>query len=263
MSGLSSFSVERQNYSGLLEKILISANKILHSHPYSEVQVIRNYLDQRLSTWRDKKYTFGYLPPIEKFDQFENLFSIQDLLQSKILYQHSSFTNLRNFFQYHPLIFPYYDEYGYLVSLTGRTVLSERERKDLKIDKYKNLFFNRNHYLFGLFQARSSILENKFVVLVEGQFDCFAAWQKKFYPIIALGGTSFSPEQKFILRRWTKKIYLLLNPDTAGQKGQEKILNNCDFDFDFSKIELPKGYKDLDEFFLKHSREEFVDLIPP
>ena len=47
------------------------------------------------------------------------------------------------------LVMPYRDVYGRIIGIVGRSILSDNERKNKNIAKYKNTHFAKRSNLFG------------------------------------------------------------------------------------------------------------------
>ena len=74
---------------------------------------------------------------------------------------------------------PFRDPYGKVAALVGRSLLSEKERTEKKLPKYKNTKpFLKGHNVFGLYENKQTILDKNSVYVVEGQFDVIKAVEK-------------------------------------------------------------------------------------
>jgi DNA primase len=247
-----------QSHSQKLHRIISASQKILHSSNHSEVLELRAYLNSRLSLETQKQFEIGFLPSPENYSFFQNEFLLSDFLETRIFYQQGG---IRSLFPFHSLLLPYRDEYGNYVSISSRTLLSEEERKSREIEKYKNLFFNKNQYIFGLYDAKKEILKRGFAFLVEGQFDTYSAHSRGLKNTVGMCGSSFGFHQQFLLRLYTNKLYFLFDSDEAGQKAARKIQQHNLFQFEMYFLSLPLGYKDVDEYFRNHSQEDFYSEI--
>jgi len=147
----------------------------------------------------------------------------------------------------HNITIPYYDIYGNIKALVGRTTLSEDDRKDQGLQKYKYTRFSKSLHLFGLYQARQAILEKNSVILVEGQIDCITCHEYGVHNVVAIGGISLSKRQFQLLSRYAQKFYLLLDNDIEGRKAQQRIMKRYANLAKFEILEMPTRYKDVDE----------------
>lgn len=78
--------------------------------------------------------------------------------------------------------------------------------------------FNKGRLLYGLDRARKPIRAVDQAVIVEGYLDVIAVHQAGFENVISPMGTALTEDQLRLLKRFTRKIVLALDPDTAGQK---------------------------------------------
>ncbi|MGE4056159.1 MAG: toprim domain-containing protein, partial [Vicinamibacterales bacterium] len=87
-----------------------------------------------------------------------------------------------------------------------------------------------------------------YVVLVEGYFDFAQVFQSNAAPVVASCGTALTPQQAQLLRRFTTKIVLSYDPDTAGEgaaaKSSELLVREG---FDVNVLVLDNG-QDPDTF---------------
>lgn len=122
-----------------------------------------------------------------------------------------------------------------------------RALADDDIPKYLNspqsLLFDKSAILYGLDKARKPIRSVDQAVIVEGYFDVIGLHQAGFKNAVSPMGTALTPIQMRLLKRYTRKIILALDPDIAGEKATMKGLevaretmdHSPDFVFD------PKG----------------------
>lgn len=246
-------------------KALVSAcSDILHTYPLADKAA--SYLNNRLNFQTQKKFQFGYFPPQNQLQILFSYFEIEELLDFGIIYEDKLNVgdNQRVFLsqlQDHNLILPYKDVYGNVIALVGRSILEEEDRKNIGIAKYKNTSFKKSKHLFGLNEARNSILELGYTYVVEGQFDCIQAHNHNITNIVALGSSNMSLEQLCLLLRYTNHIKLLLDNDEAGESGRNRIMEKFGKYTDISNVYVPQGFKDLDEFLAESSVNSERDLL--
>jgi DNA primase len=157
------------------------------------------------------------------------------------------FAKISTFFKQHHLLIPFYDVYGNPISLSGRTLLSDKKQKELKISKYKHLPFIKRFHLFGLNLAYKEIVKKDKVIIVEGQFDAISCYIHGIKNVVALCGSKLTFEQIVLLKRFTNNFDLLLDNDEAGEGGFEKANKNSEkLNIHVNKISIPSEYKDID-----------------
>jgi len=77
--------------------------------------------------------------------------------------------------------------------------------------------FSKSHLLYGLDRARKPIRIADQAVIVEGYMDVIALHQAGFENVISPMGTALTEDQLRLLKRFSKRIVLALDPDAAGQ----------------------------------------------
>jgi len=237
----------------MFDKIVEACQYLLNNFP--EAQFCKSYLNSRLSQESQESFQFGYFPTS---NHAEVLFSLVD---KNILYENGLMyikyiedslcprTMSLSYFEYHPLVEPFRDAYGEIIGLVGRSLLSDEERKRYRIDKYKNTKFAKAHHLFGLYENKRHIVEQRSVHIVEGQFDVIKSVEKGFKNIVGLGSSNMSDYQLAIISRYTNNLFLLLDNDEAGMKGRKRIMEKFGRFANIRNFYLPKEYKDIDEYF--------------
>ncbi len=78
--------------------------------------------------------------------------------------------------------------------------------------------------LFNLDKAKEAIRKLDYAILVEGQMDCISVYTAGFHNVIASSGTAFTELQARLLGRFSKKIVVNFDPDTAGAAAAERSL---------------------------------------
>lgn len=243
-----------------LERVLDSCTYLLNNSPEGEDCL--SYLDGRLSKEMQKLFGFGYFPNSKNLNLLINFIGEEALKDLGLMYA----KNMNNpnvpqsinfpFFENWPLVMPYRDVYGNVVAIVARSLFDDEERKLLNISKYKNTEFKKGNHVFGLYEAKSHILKSGFVYVVEGQFDVIKAFEKGLRNVVAIGNSNLSAYQLSLICRYTKNIIMLLDNDEAGEMGRRKAIEKYG---NFANIGgntyLPKGYKDLDEYFKTHDVE--------
>jgi DNA primase catalytic core len=252
----------------MLDKIVESCQYLLQNYP--EAQDCKSYLDSRLTQESQDRFQFGFFPGIMHLPVLVDMVGEDTLYKEKLLYSRKIEDTLSPrtiqfcYFENHPLILPFRNNYGEIVALVGRTMLPEPEWKALKLSKYKNTAesptFKKGNLLFGLYENKQSIMDQNCVYIVEGQFDVIKANEKGFNNIVALGNSHMSAYQFSVISRYTDNIFLLLDNDVAGQKGRKRIIEKFGKLANIRNFYLPESYKDIDEYFTK-SGEETVSFV--
>lgn len=263
------------------DNIVKSCQYLLFNFP--EANKAKEYLDQRLSPNIQEIFGFGYFPNDKYLNVLLTMVSEKELIDTKLIYENTyndfceddqdealdddDYENSGVFNDHkiklknkigstiktkylalkdHNLILPYKNVYGDIVAVVGRTILDNYQEHH--IPKYKNTNFKKANNLFGLFEAKETILKEDCVYIVEGQFDCIKAHDKWQSNVVALGSSNMSLYQVALLCRYTKNIFLLLDNDEAGRKGRELIHKKFNNLAKIKDIYVPGPFKDLDEY---------------
>jgi DNA primase catalytic core len=154
---------------------------------------------------------------------------------------------------------PIHDEYGTLVSFTGRDLSGHAKAKYLHGPS--TTLFNKKKIVWGLKYARKLIIDHGYVTVCEGQIDAMALVDAGI-PAVAILGSSLSEEQLLLLSKLSQNIYLTFDSDDAGNRGLVKTLpmaKNLGIDSILYAIVLPKG-QDPDVFINTYGAAEFHKL---
>lgn len=240
-----------------MQEIINHCSYLLYNCPQAEDCL--SYLDKRINREIQQKFGFGYFPSNDNINLLIDFISNNNLIEHDLAWSLniSDSQNIQNktiyFFENHPLIMPYRDVYGDIIGLVGRSLLPDNDRP-FNVPKYKNTEFKKGNHLFGLFEAKQSILELDFVYVVEGQFDVIKAFEKGIKNIVALGSANMTARQISLLSRYTNNIIMLLDADNAGENGRERVKKKFGSLINLSIDQyLPDQYKDIDDFLDKNN----------
>lgn len=158
------------------------------------------------------------------------------------------------------VIFPFFSPAGKVIGFAGRLL-----KQNDKVGKYVNSptspLFEKHDCLYGLYQAKQSIVRLNRCYLVEGQMDVISMFQSGIENVVASGGTSLTKPQIRLMHRFTENITVLYDGDKAGIKaalrGIDMILEEG---ISVKVLLLPDG-EDPDSFARTHTAEEFTTYI--
>ncbi|MCQ2341002.1 MAG: DNA primase [Paludibacteraceae bacterium] len=158
------------------------------------------------------------------------------------------------------VIFPFFSPAGKVIGFAGRLL-----KQNDKVGKYVNSptspLFEKHDCLYGLYQAKQSIVRLNRCYLVEGQMDVISMFQSGIENVVASGGTSLTKPQIRLMHRFTENITVLYDGDKAGIKaalrGIDMILEEG---ISVKVLLLPDG-EDPDSFARTHTAEEFTNYI--
>jgi DNA primase len=113
------------------------------------------------------------------------------------------------------IMIPIRDELGRMAGFGARALTSEDQPKFL--NSPETALFSKSHLLFGLDRARKPIRTEDQAVIVEGYFDVICVHQAGFGNVVSPMGTALTEDQLRLLKRFSRRIVLALDPDAAGQ----------------------------------------------
>jgi len=249
----------------MLEKITQACQYLLHNFPGAEP--VRDYLNSRLKPESQEKFQFGYYPSGGELSLLSDLVGVETLLKYGLIYYKNVEDSLCprvipvSYFEHYSLVMPFRDAYGKVMGLVARTLMSEEDRKKIKIPKYKNTKdFKKGNHLFGLFENKREIIDQSFVYIVEGQFDVIKANERGIKNIVAVGNCNMTAYQFSVISRYTNNIHLLLDNDQAGSKGRKSIITKYGSLANIGNFYIPETYKDIDEY-LTNCEDEYPSFF--
>jgi DNA primase len=163
------------------------------------------------------KFQLGLFP-----QDLRKLFKVADPkeLRSAGIIRHASASPFKN----QDLVMPIRDIYGNYIALAGRTRLSEKEREEKGIAKYRNSVYKKSHHMFGLNFAKRSILENNVVYIVEGYFDVITPHQHGLENVVATCGAFLTTRHIVLLSRYTTNLVLIMDNEEQAQETARKTI---------------------------------------
>jgi DNA primase len=122
------------------------------------------------------------------------------------------------------IMFPIRNVKGQVIGFGGR-VLDGGEPKYL--NSPETPLFNKGSELYGLFEARLAIREQRYVLVVEGYMDVVALAQLGFPNAVATLGTACTPIHVQKLLRQTDTVIFSFDGDSAGRRAARRALDAC------------------------------------
>lgn len=158
------------------------------------------------------------------------------------------------------VIFPIKDISGRVVAFGARKIASNNNLPKY-INSPESEVYIKNKTLYGLFEAKKTIEKEDCCYLVEGYTDVISLHQKGITGVVASCGTSLTEGQIRLIKRFTNKITVLYDGDSAGihasVRGIDMFLSEG---FEVSVVLFPDG-EDPDSFARSHTEEELKDFL--
>ena len=118
------------------------------------------------------------------------------------------------------ITFPISDRRGRIVGF-GARALGEDHPKYLNSPETE--IFNKRDLLYGFPQVLEAIRKERSVLIVEGYTDVLMLYQSGIKNVVATLGTATTPAHLRTLSGYADRIYLLFDPDEAGEKATQKV----------------------------------------
>ena len=140
------------------------------------------------------------------------------------------------------LIVPIINRFNQVIAFGGRLL----EKSDFA--KYKNTketeIFSKSYNLYNLNNLKK--LKNASglngVIIVEGYMDTISLAQAGFYNVVASMGTALTKEQARILKRYSDKVFICYDSDSAGQQATMRGLDILKEEgLDIKVVSMPEG----------------------
>lgn len=114
----------------------------------------------------------------------------------------------------HRVMFPIRDERGRMAGFGARILDPNDVPKFL--NSSQTVLFDKGRLLYGMDQARKAIRTKDQAVVVEGYLDVIALHQAGFTNTVSPMGTALTEHHLSLLKRFSRRIVLALDPDAAG-----------------------------------------------
>jgi DNA primase len=156
------------------------------------------------------------------------------------------------------ITFPIANESGKTVAF-GCRALGDDQPKYL--NSPETPIYSKSNVLYHLDRAKEALRRTDFAVLVEGYLDAIAVARASISNVVASCGTSLAEPQIKLLGRFTKRIIVNYDPDTAGQAATERsIALLLEQDFEVRVLTLP-GKADPDKFIRENGAAAYTKLL--
>ncbi|MDR2358863.1 MAG: DNA primase [Prevotellaceae bacterium] len=158
------------------------------------------------------------------------------------------------------VMFPIHSLSGRVIAFGARTL-----RQDKSVAKYLNSpeseIYSKTSVLYGIFQAKNTIIRSQKCYLVEGYTDVISMHQAGIENAVASSGTSLTTEQIRLIKRFTPNVTVLYDGDAAGIKASLRGIDMLLEEGMNVKVALFPDGEDPDSFARKHSNTEFETFL--
>ena len=166
----------------------------------------------------------------------------KDLILAGVSFERSG--KLYDFFRGR-VIFPLFDHRGNVTGFSARGITDDQTPK--YINTRETAVYHKGSMFFGLNSAKDEIKLKQDAIIVEGEFDAISLFSIGVKNAIAIKGTALTEGQVALLSRFTPKVTLCLDQDSAGFEATKRSLEVLEKKGLTASIIVLKDAKDPDE----------------
>ncbi len=160
------------------------------------------------------------------------------------------------------ITFPISNESGKIVAFGARALGDDMPKY---LNSPETPIYSKSNVLYHMDRAKDALRRQDFAILVEGYMDAIAVARAGISNVVASCGTSLAEPQIKLLGRFTRRVIVNYDPDTAGQAATERSLSLLlEQDFEVRVLALPPiGEKkaDPDLFIRERGKDEYLKLL--
>jgi len=119
------------------------------------------------------------------------------------------------------ITFPISNETGKIVAFGGRALGDDQPKY---LNSPETPIYSKSNVLYHMDRAKEGIRRQDFAILVEGYMDAIAVARAGIGNVVATCGTSLAEPQIKLVGRFTRRVVVNYDPDTAGQNATERSL---------------------------------------
>ena len=158
------------------------------------------------------------------------------------------------------IIFPIHNQSGKVVGF-GARILKTNDKAPKYINTPENDIYVKSKILYGSYFARMAIDKTDECLLVEGYTDVVSLHQAGIENVVASGGTSLTPDQLRLVKKYTNNLTIIYDGDSAGIKA---ALRGLDLALEESlnvRLVLIPDKEDPDSYVNKVGAAAFTEFI--
>jgi DNA primase len=156
------------------------------------------------------------------------------------------------------IIFPIANESGKVVAFAGRALGDEQPKY---LNSPETAIYTKSRLLYHLDRAGQAIRKLDYAILVEGYMDCITVAASGVENVVASCGTSLTEGQIRLLARYSRRVVVNYDPDSAGMAATERSLALLlEGGFEAKVLALPAGL-DPDAFIRKQGAAAYRELL--
>ncbi|MBL0183056.1 MAG: DNA primase [Chitinophagaceae bacterium] len=158
------------------------------------------------------------------------------------------------------IIFPIHNQSGKVLGF-GARIIKKNDKAPKYINSPENEIYVKSKILYGSYFARQAIDKADECLLVEGYTDVVSLHQAGIENVVASGGTSLTPDQLRLIKKYTNNLTIIYDGDSAGIKA---ALRGLDLALEESlnvRLVLIPDNEDPDSYVNKVGASAFIDFV--
>ncbi|MEO7801772.1 MAG: DNA primase [Ginsengibacter sp.] len=158
------------------------------------------------------------------------------------------------------IVFPVHNQSGKIAGF-GARIIKSNDRAPKYINTPENEIYVKSKILYGAWLARQAIDKADECLLVEGYTDVLALHQAGIENVVASGGTSLTPDQLRLVKKYTNNLTIVYDGDAAGIKAALRGLDLALEEGLNVRLALIPDNEDPDSYIQKTGVENFKIFI--
>ncbi|MBS1928978.1 MAG: DNA primase [Chitinophagaceae bacterium] len=158
------------------------------------------------------------------------------------------------------IIFPVHNQSGKVLGF-GARIIQSNDKAPKYINTPENELYVKSRILYGSYFARQAIDKADECLLVEGYTDVISLHQAGIENVVASGGTSLTPDQLRLIKKYTNNLTILYDGDSAGIKAAMRGLDLALEEGLNVKLALIPDNEDPDSYMHKIGAKAFLEFI--
>lgn len=158
------------------------------------------------------------------------------------------------------IIFPIHNQSGKVLGF-GARIIKKNDKAPKYINSPENEIYVKSKILYGSYFARQAIDKADECLLVEGYTDVVSLHQAGVENVVASGGTSLTPDQLRLIKKYTSNLTIIYDGDSAGIKAALRGLDLAlEESLNVKLVLIPDG-EDPDSYVNKVGAAEFINFV--
>jgi DNA primase len=158
------------------------------------------------------------------------------------------------------VIFPVHNHSGKVLGF-GARILRNNDKAPKYINTPENEIYIKSKILYGSYFARQAIDKADECLLVEGYTDVISLHQAGIENVVASGGTSLTPDQLRLVKKYTNNLTIVYDGDSAGVKAALRGLDLALEEGLNVKLVLIPDNEDPDSYVNKVGASSFIQFV--